>query len=200
MQGENSQLKERKVDRRIIKTKRAICNALTDILGQKDINDITIKEIADRADVNRKTIYNYYTGIHEIIDDIENSIIASYEYIFNEFKVAEDETDEIPYRIFESLSSIINDNIDFYSRLIKINGNLQFIQKIISQLESRIKDLLIVKGYNIQKTEMMVHYIVNGMIAAYDYWFSSGRVQPLEEFSKDISNLVYKGINYFIDK
>ena len=50
---------EKKTDRRVIKTKRAIRNAFAELLSHKDINDITIKDIADTADINRKTGCNY---------------------------------------------------------------------------------------------------------------------------------------------
>lgn len=51
------------IDRRVIKTKRAIKEAFAKLLTQKDINDITISDIAAEANINRKTFYNYYGGI-----------------------------------------------------------------------------------------------------------------------------------------
>lgn len=47
-------MEEKKVDRRIAKTKKAIYRAFAQLLSEKNINDITIKDIADRADINRK--------------------------------------------------------------------------------------------------------------------------------------------------
>ena len=66
---------KRSVDRRVIKTKRAIKNAFARLLTEKDINEITISDIAAVADINRKTFYNYYSGVHEVIDEIENDIM-----------------------------------------------------------------------------------------------------------------------------
>ena len=63
-------------DRRVIRTKRAIKNSFARLLTEKDINDITISDIAAVADINRKTFYNYYSGVHEVIDEIENDIIS----------------------------------------------------------------------------------------------------------------------------
>ena len=50
---------EQKQDRRVVKTKRAIRNALVQLLSEKELDQITVKELADRADINRKTFYNY---------------------------------------------------------------------------------------------------------------------------------------------
>ena len=67
--------KTKSVDRRVIKTKRAIRNAFAKLMVEKDINDITIIELAEAADINRKTFYNYYSGVYQVIEDIENDII-----------------------------------------------------------------------------------------------------------------------------
>ena len=52
--------KPKPVDRRVLKTKRAIRNAFAKLMVEKDINDITIMELAETADINRKTFYNYF--------------------------------------------------------------------------------------------------------------------------------------------
>ena len=48
----------RKSDLRVIKTKRAIHTAVAELLTEKDMDDITVTDIASRAIINRKTFYN----------------------------------------------------------------------------------------------------------------------------------------------
>ena len=64
----------RSPDRRVIKTKRAIKSAFAKLLSEKDINDITISDIAAVADINRKTFYNYYSGVHEVVDEMDEKV------------------------------------------------------------------------------------------------------------------------------
>ena len=68
----------KKPDRRVLKTKRAIRNALAQLLVEKELDEITVKDVADTADINRKTFYNYYTGIHQVIDEIESGIVFTF--------------------------------------------------------------------------------------------------------------------------
>ena len=49
---------EIKADRRIIKTKKAIYEALVELMQKKKLNSITVTELAAQADINRKTFYN----------------------------------------------------------------------------------------------------------------------------------------------
>lgn len=44
-----------KVDRRIERTRNAIINAFKEMIIDKEFKEITIKELAERANINRKT-------------------------------------------------------------------------------------------------------------------------------------------------
>ena len=49
------------MDRRIVKTRKAIRCAFAELLTQKTMQEITIKDIAETADINRKTFYAHYS-------------------------------------------------------------------------------------------------------------------------------------------
>ena len=44
-------------DRRVRKTKKQLRSALTSLLLEKDISRVTVRDVADLADVNRGTFY-----------------------------------------------------------------------------------------------------------------------------------------------
>ena len=66
---------EQKEDRRITMTKRMLKNALTDMLKEKDIYHISIRELCERADVNRTTFYKHYGSQFELLDDMETDLL-----------------------------------------------------------------------------------------------------------------------------
>ena len=68
---------EKKTDRRVVKTKNAIFKAFVELLNEKDINQITITDVAKRANINRKTFYNYYSDINDVMEEIENLVVAN---------------------------------------------------------------------------------------------------------------------------
>ena len=67
--------KERKCDSRVARTKAAIRRAYLKLLGQKDGGTITVTDIAEAADVDRKTVYNYYEGVTAIRDELEDELV-----------------------------------------------------------------------------------------------------------------------------
>ena len=54
-------------DKRVIKTRKAIIGATIQLMGTKRIEQITVKEIADTALINRKTFYTHYDSMFSTI-------------------------------------------------------------------------------------------------------------------------------------
>ena len=50
-------MKEATVDRRVRKTKKILRECLTQLLKEKKIQDITVRELTEMADLNRGTFY-----------------------------------------------------------------------------------------------------------------------------------------------
>ena len=50
-------------DRRVRKTKKQLRGALTSLLLEKDISRVTVRDVADLADVNRGTFYAHYSAV-----------------------------------------------------------------------------------------------------------------------------------------
>ena len=60
------------MDKRIMKTRRSIHSAMTDLLAVKPIEEITVTELAEAAEINRKTFYNYYSSVYMVAEEMED--------------------------------------------------------------------------------------------------------------------------------
>ena len=189
---------KRAPDRRVIKTKRAIKNAFAKLLSQKDINDITISDSAAEADINRKTFYNYYAGVHEVIDEIENDVVSHFDAALTEidFKNSLNR----PNLIFEKLTNIINADMDFFGYLLSMNSNVSLSSKITDMLTGKVKTL-IMQYVDVDEVhvDIMLEFMISGMVAVYRRWFNSDRSEPVEEISSQIKTLAFQGLNGFLD-
>ena len=187
-----------KTDLRVIKTKKAIRDAFAELLSEKDIQKITIKDIADTAVINRKTFYNYYAGVYAVVDEIENEIIMAFNEALRDvdFKQLLRE----PYEIFKKLTSIINSDFNFYSHLMKMDNNMSLISKIILALEFNVKKSFSEQiSINKSTLDLVFDYAVAGMITVYQKWFNSSRTQSIEEISKSLSIIIFSGVNGLLD-
>jgi len=67
-----------KVDLRVRKTDAAIKKAFVEMIMEMDPTDITIKELAERAQIHRKTFYLHYTCIEALFEDMIQGIANDY--------------------------------------------------------------------------------------------------------------------------
>lgn len=57
---------EKKEDRRVRRTKKLLSQGLIELMQHKQVKDITVRELAERVDVNRGTFYLYYRDIFDL--------------------------------------------------------------------------------------------------------------------------------------
>ena len=62
-------------DRRVRKTKKALQNAFAELLLTKEIQNISIRELTDYADIHRATFYMHYKDIYDLYEQLEDTII-----------------------------------------------------------------------------------------------------------------------------
>jgi AcrR family transcriptional regulator len=188
----------KKPDRRVIKTKRSIKNAFARLLTEKDINDITISDIAALADINRKTFYNYYAGVHEVVGEIEDDVVRRIDAVLSDVDFTENMNR--PYMLFEKLTAVINTDMDFFGFLLSINANVSLTTKLVDLLKEKVKASL--KKYvelDEEKLDLMLEFTVTGIVAVYRRWFNSDRREPIDEISAEINTLLFRGLNGFLN-
>ena len=71
-----------KEDRRVRKTKKALREGLAELLTEKSIQKITVRELTDRADVHRSTFYANFLDIYDLYNHIEETVISELRDIF----------------------------------------------------------------------------------------------------------------------
>ena len=54
-------------DRRVGKTRKALKEALTDLILEKSYEAVTVQDVIDRADVGRSTFYAHFTDKHDLL-------------------------------------------------------------------------------------------------------------------------------------
>ena len=68
------------MDLRVKKTKNSIINAFLRLRSKKPLERITVKELADLAEINKATFYLHYKDIYDLSEQLENELFQS---VFN---------------------------------------------------------------------------------------------------------------------
>lgn len=83
---------ETRKDLRVERTRRLIKEAFSELVCEKDAGRITVKELTDRAGINRKTFYLHYLSIEELYGDVLQSIMDSF---FAEYETTPEKPEDI---------------------------------------------------------------------------------------------------------
>lgn len=181
-------------DRRCVRTRRAIKQILMKLIVEEDADCITIKEIADKADINRKTFYSHYKDVNAVLDDIQNDLVDKLNGVLKGCEIGRILRD--PYPFFRKLTEIINENFDFYKYLIRSQSASNFWAKIKEALKHRIMDNLhneIASGK--EALSFTVEFIVSGILSIYREWISSEQKTPLAQVSRIAGALALNSLN-----
>lgn len=65
------------MDLRITKTRSAITNAFLEIRSGKPLEKITIKELCEKALINKSTFYAHFRDIYDLSEYLENEVVLS---------------------------------------------------------------------------------------------------------------------------
>ncbi|MBP5312456.1 MAG: TetR/AcrR family transcriptional regulator [Clostridia bacterium] len=198
-QQTNSKLKTmssegKKPDKRIRDSLKKIRNAYAEMLGEgRNPDEISVTELAARANVDRKTFYNYYSGIHELDRTIADEIGAAFRRSIEMNPVSA--RDEVPYLFFTVLVDILNRDMDFYGQLFRMRESSALSRSIMQAVRSESSRVISEKyGLTGKKLELSADFIIAGCMEVYRRWYSTEPRPKVEEYSRIVSVLCYGGM------
>lgn len=178
-------MKEKKLDRRIKKTKKALLQSLTKLMSKKKINSITVTELTDLADVNRSTFYFYYKDIFDMVDKVETELINNFSEAYEKFSKEATTYDDL-LSFFIYLFEFVQVNGEMFKIFLGHDGDYTFIEK----LKDAIKHCKI--PLDDTASEIEAHYCmpfaISGCIGVIQQWLDDDmNVSP-----KDMAAILVK--------
>ncbi|MBL4931834.1 TetR/AcrR family transcriptional regulator [Clostridium paridis] len=185
-------------DPRVLRTRQLIREAFSILLQKKGFDAITIKDIAEKASINRATFYAHYEDKYALLEEITER--AFYEMIPEEVKYAQEFTDEICNKLILLTHKYI---VTFY----KICGwNSKSIatlvdNKIKNMLQQTIEDIFL-KGNTFSIKDNLNIKILSAMTCSAVYsatysWFMAGENNEINLLVDIVRPYVMKGLDLY---
>ena len=116
------------MDKRICKTRDAIIDAYLELIYEKKDQKITISELAQRANIARKTFYLHYETLEDIMRDATHRKIDELLHILEKKRFFSNpfETDVL----FQCLNQLMEPDIEFYRFISRENPNAFFWSEV----------------------------------------------------------------------
>ncbi|WP_419880411.1 TetR/AcrR family transcriptional regulator [Peribacillus sp. B-H-3] len=165
-----------KVDRRITKSQEAIKKAVIELMIEKNFDDITIQNIADRANVNRGTIYLHYLDKFDLLDKIIDEHI-------NKLRVLCESSVEMDLDFVDSnvgWFEYFESNYSFFSTLLSSSKASAFRSRFQELLIEEMKnDIDTTKVINRElNEEVILQFIVTSFVGIVEWWITKGMPCP----------------------
>jgi AcrR family transcriptional regulator len=177
MTDANASAPKRKLDRRAVRTRRALRQALIELILEKGYDAITVQDITDRADLNRGTLYLHYRDKQDLL--LSSSADVFDELIAQLAPVAPDQlTLDVPERNLSLLYQHVAANADFYRVMLGDHGVPSFIKRLRHVLAqwslARVEAL---RALNVPiaalPSEFIANYISGAIIGIIAWWLEN---------------------------
>ncbi|MEG2457932.1 MAG: TetR/AcrR family transcriptional regulator [Bacilli bacterium] len=175
------------IDKRIINSKNAIKNSFIEILKLKDISKITIKEICERANVNRATFYAHYSNQYNLLENIEDELFLNIKENLNNYSFKFDGSNTI--HILEKIFDYIKANENICNVLLNDKGDIDFQKKLICFIYDECFSKWVCKDS--ESSDYLYSFVVYGCIGIIQKWFDDG----VKKSAKDLAVMTYNIIN-----
>ena len=154
-------------DLRTLKTKRAIEEAFLELVTEKDFSSVKITEIAERAEVNRNTIYLHYSSKEGIVSKIVERTFAQEfnELDINDFiKVGSKKEAK---RLFNLVYQVLQKNERAYRLILADSSMAGHMMLTVRSLSFLTIDSIADNPQN----QIVFDYILNGVFGVAQKWF-----------------------------
>ena len=107
-------------DLRFVKNREALQRAYIDLVKQKGTDTITVKELTERARVNRMTFYSHYDTVGDILTEYVDELTATI------LAACAEQGDAGVAALFETATGCMRQEIDFFRLVARSDGFEQF--------------------------------------------------------------------------
>jgi len=179
-------MEEKKLDKRTLKTRRAIVNGLSELLAEKELRKITVREIADKADVNRVTFYKHYYDIYDLYEKTEKEILSELGFLILRYQ--ENRAEDFA----SGMVDYISDNPKIFKMIFSPHNTGEIRNKFGNMIEGLFRLIQSEKNdtdLNDLSLSYYCGYQASGCIAIFEKWVNEGLNQSKDFIVKSITEL-----------
>ena len=183
--------REGHVDLRVVKVREAIREAFREMVCEMPADKITVKGIADRARIHRKTFYLHYTSIEALYEDMFADMAECYAEAIEAIP-ADMPTEDVNRVFFEHMANLD----EFEEKLLAEPAYRDFCTRLFAVNMRHNRERHNPYAHLPQAEQDIVNtFLVASSLDMYRAWVSGGRAVPIERMVELSSGLLAQGAN-----
>lgn len=189
-------MREATMDRRIRKTKQQLRQSLTTLLKQKRVQDITVRELAELADINRGTFYLHYRDVFDLLNQIEEELLGELESVLEKYQPGSILPNTV--QIFKDVYELVQKNSEIVGILMGDHGEWNFVNRLNQLLRAKCqRDWS--EHFRAENPELFDTYyafIISGCMGLVQYWLENGMKETPGELAELTGQMVMNGMKW----
>ena len=180
-----------KEDLRVIRTREAIRKTFEEMICEMDYEQISIKELTERARINRKTFYLHYNSLDDLLRELQNEMARNFIERTRDLERPRD-MDKITREFF-----LVSEGAGRLHERLLCSGSYHYIsRRITNEIMSETwgadgKQ----KNVDPYVQNIIMTFVSQSTIEIYKQWIADGKKIPLEEIIALTTKLICNGVN-----
>ena len=182
---------QKKTDLGVVRTRKAIRDAFCAMIMEMDYPEITIKELTQRAMINRNTFYLHYGSIDALPRELQDEIAGE----FIDKQVSYTKMCDIR-RMIRVFFEYMSTQSPLHDRLL-CSGSYQFLYDRINQQVMGHRKLMNRGAFGMDEASENIIFAYYGSITAvlYRQWVADGKKLSLDEVVELATRLICDGMS-----
>ncbi|HEX2926062.1 MAG TPA: TetR/AcrR family transcriptional regulator [Ruminiclostridium sp.] len=174
------------MDRRIQKTRQLIINTFINLLAEKGFEKITINDIAERANINRGTVYLHYVDKFDLLDKcIETYVELLLHHCANSADT------NLNASAFQSIFEFLEKNFTIYKLLLSKEGFGIFSNRLYAIIAQTVTEVIGIKSENHAFSNgVTTHFLASGFIGVLEWWINNSMPCNVQEITEQLMFLL----------
>ncbi len=184
-------------DRRVRYTKMMLKQSLLQLMRDRDIGKITVKDICELADINRSTFYTHYSDPMDLLSRIEDELLQEVQKSVDRYPDAL----TIPELIIGLINAIVANN-ELCKNILSSHGDKEFLKRVMDIPRQKCISTWQKQFPNASVSELETAYLfnVNGSLAVVQSWIEGGMKESPDNIARFLQRINFYGLWSFSAK
>lgn len=155
-------------------TKRALASALKELMKTKPFSKISVRDICETCDMNRKSFYYHFKDKYELVNWI---------YYTEFIAAARRKEPRTGWDLLDDLCEYFYDNREFYRKSFQVDGQDSFSDYFRDLVKMMLSDGMEERFGRAAALDFYVDFYADAFVCAIKKWLLQKDCMPAEQFS-----------------
>ncbi len=183
-------------DRRVRRTRRQLQQALVTLMREKELREITVRELTELADVNRGTFYAHYKDLEDMLEQVEHELFQQLSQVLEAHTPEEMQGNLSP--ILRDVFSFVWENRELCLTMIGHQQGEPFFQELRRLIYGKYlrewNGLYDLGSAGRTRPNYCLEFVVSGALGLVRAWVEGDMAEGPEEMAGLAEQLIVNGL------